>query len=280
MRLKTPIGARTVDKMSFKMPGRWVLLVSGALGISAVAGSASGQTAPAELWPTQVPAAADAGTLDVRVGKLESAVAAFPDALRPAVQFEETFLRIMSGAPENEWLPPVRTFSAATASDPVSVGVRGEARAWLARTEMEAIGPTLDQYYGENVRYPATFAEVEKLLPTGLKTDPWGETWVYRPHAPKGFGGETRQRYQIGPKRYPGLGGMRDAIGGRQTFLPPAWKVTLQAATNNRALEFQLNGVGKGLISAGGKIDDYRLLYVGERWALMASTDQLFTIAF
>ena len=250
------------------------------LGLVVLTGTALGQTAPAELWPTRVPAPADAGTLDVREGKLAAAVATVPEAVHPAVQFEETFLRIVAGAPESEWLPAVRTFAAATANDPVSAGVREVARAWLARSEMEVIGTKLDQYYGENVRYPAMFAEVEKSLPADLKTDPWGETWVYRPHAPKGFAGETRQRYQLGPKRSPDLGRLRDAIGGRQPLTPPAWKVTLREATNNRALEFQLNGASQGLITAGGKVGDYSLLFVGDHWALMGATDQLFTVAF
>ena len=266
--------------MNFKMHGGWGLAATVAFGMFVSAETALGQAAPAELWPTQVPAPAAAGTVDVRESKLEAAAGTLAAELRPAVQFEETFLRIMAGVPESQWLPSVRTFATATANDPVSTGVREVARAWLARTEMEAIGTRLDQYFGENVRYPATLAEVEKSLPTDLQTDPWGDAWVYRPHAPKGFPGETRERYQLGPKRCPDLGRLRDAIGGRQPFTPPAWKVTLQVATNNRALDFRLDGVSKGLITAGGKIGEYTLLYVGDHWALMASTDQLFTIAF
>ena len=246
----------------------------------AVASVAEVPTAPAELWPTQVPAAADAGTLAVREAKLESAIPALPAALQSAVRFEEVFLRIVAGAPESEWLPRVQPFATALSTDPVSAGVRDVARAWLARTEMERIGTVLDQYYGEKVRYPATLTEVEKMLPADLRTDPWGEVWVYRPQAPKGFPTEAQQRYQLAPKRLPGLSGVRAASGGREPLPTPQWKVTLQTATNNRALEFQLNGATKGVISAGGKIDEYALLYVGDHWALMASADQLFTLTF
>ena len=56
--------------------------------------------------------------------------------------------------------------------------------------------------------------------------------------------------------------------------------MTLEVATDNRALEFQQNGATKGVIAAGGKIDNDTLLFIGDHWALMAATDQLFTIPF
>ena len=46
------------------------------------------------------------------------------------------------------------------------------------------------------------------------------------------------------------------------------------------ALEFQSGGRVVGLIQPGGRIDAYPLLYIGDRWALMAGPDQLFTVAF
>ena len=268
------------NEMKLKLPRRQVLLATATIGIFVTTQSTVAQVAPAELWPTQVPAPAEAGTLDVRLSALEKAAATLPAAVHPALQFEETFLRILAAVPETDWLRQIRAFTATTANDPVSLGVREVARVWLARTEMESIGTVLDQYFGENVRYPAAFSEVEKLLSADLRTDPWGDAWVYRPHAPKGFGGEARQRYQLGPKRFSSLGSLRDSIGGRQPFAVPTWKVTLQAATNNRALEFQQNGATKGVIVAGGKIDDNTLLFIGDHWALMAATDQLFTIPF
>ena len=266
--------------MNDKMHGWQRLAAVTTLGAIGFLQEAAAQTGPAELWPAQVPAPSEAGTLDVRVSALDQTAATLPAEVRPAVQFEETFLRIMAGLPTSEWLSQARAFATAKANDPVSAGVREVARAWVARAEMESIGTTLDQYFGEKARYPATFTEIEKRLPAGLKADPWGESWVYRPQAPKGFGGETRQRFSLGPTRLPNLGSLRDAVGGRQPFSPPAWKVTLRVAANSQALEFQGNDVTKGLIMAGGKIGNYSLLYVGDHWALMATLDQLFTVSF
>ena len=218
--------------------------------------------------------------MDVREAKLKAAEATLPATLRTAVEFEETFLRILAAAPVEEWLPSVQAFVMVKADDPAVAGARDVARAWLARAEMERIGTVLDQYHGENARYPATFPEVGKRLPAELRTDPWAEPWVYHPYAPKETGGETRQRYTLGPKRYPDLGSLRDAIGGRRPLAVPAWKIILHEAPDHRVLEFQQNGVTRGLVSAGGKIDGFTLLYVGDHWALMASVDQLFAVSF
>ncbi len=46
------------------------------------------------------------------------------------------------------------------------------------------------------------------------------------------------------------------------------------------ALEFSLGDAVVGVLQAGGRIDAYTLVYVGDRWALMAGTDQLFTVTF
>ena len=196
-------------------------MVLGSLAFTTKVGA---QTNPAELWPIKIPAPAEAGTLEVRVGKLEAALAAMPTTLGPAVKFEETFLRLMAAGPKDEWLPTMQTFATATANDPVTGGVRDLARAWVARAEMDRIGTMLDQFYGENVRYPATFAEVEKRLSAGSKLDPWGEAWVYRPHAPKGFAQQAGQRYELGPKRDPHLGTLRDAVGGGSRWRCPRGK--------------------------------------------------------
>lgn len=229
--------------------------------------------APAEIWPAQPTPIADPNVPG-------TAMASLAPILAPAIKFEESFLRIVAGAPTGEWSPPMRAFAASTAADPVSAGVRELAKVWLARAEIEEIAKALDQYYAVNVRYPASLSAVEKSIPADLRRDPWGEAWVYNTHAPKGFANQEGQRYQIGSKRFPDLGTIREATGGRKGITPPAWKVALQVVGSNRALEFRQNGAVVGVIAAGGKIDGYSLLYVGEGWALMAATDQLFTVNF
>ena len=233
-----------------------------------------------DLWPTQ-PAVASVEALDQRTAALEATLPALPAELAPAVRFEETFLRILARAPAADWQAQVRSFADAPGNDPVTVAVREAAKAWVARLQMEEIGKTLDAFYAQNVRFPATLAEVDRDIAKPLRQDPWGEPWTYSLHAPQGFARDTAQRYRLGPRRFPTLGTLREATAARRRPLtPPTWKVSLRVIGENRALEFSLGNATVGLVQAGGKIDAYTLAYVGDRWALMAGPDQLFTLAF
>lgn len=249
------------------------LLISVLVAGGCLLGSAVRAASPADVWPVRVPDATGAKVPDDAAGTLA------PE-LGPAIRFQQTFYQILARVPAGSWLPSMRGFVDAKENDPVTAGVREVAKAWLARAEMEQIATALDTYYTTNVKYPATLAEIEKTLPAEVKKDPWGEAWVYRTHAPHGFANQAGQRYQIGPKRFPELGTVREATGQRKDVKLPAWKVTLQTVASNRALEFREGGKVVGVITAGGKIGEYSLLYVGEGWALMAGTDQLFAISF
>ena len=147
---------------------------------------------------------------------------------------------------------------------------------------MRGIDAVLEDFYAKNVRFPRRSRKWTRACPAELKTDPWGEPWAYRTHAPEGFGKQLLQRYTLGPKRWPGLGTLREATVGRAPFTPPAWKITPVQAGGVTALEFHagVGGAMLGLFQAGGRIDDYTLVYVGDHWALMAGPDQLFTVAF
>ncbi len=232
-----------------------------------------------DLWPTQ-PVVASVEALDQRTAALEATLSVLPAELVPAVRFEEIFLRILARAPAADWQAQVRSFAVAPGSDPVTVAVREAAKAWVARLQMEEIGKTLDAFYAQYVRFPATLAEVDRDIAKPLRLDPWGEPWTYGLHAPQGFAKDTAQRYRLGPKRFPLLGTLREATAGRRPLNPPVWKIVLRVIGENRALEFSLGNATAGLIQAGGKIDVYTLAYVGDRWALMAGPDQLFTVAF
>lgn len=238
------------------------------------------QGAASDVWPTQVPPLADEAALNQRIAGLQAAAATLPPQLMPTLRFEEAFLRIMARVSETEWLPAVRALADAPGADPVTAATRDVARAWVARAAMRGIGVVLDDFYAKNVRFPMAFSEVDKDLPRDLKADPWGEPWSYRTHAPEGFGKQVLQRYTLGPKRYPQLGTLREATVGRQPFTPPAWKITQMRAGEGNALEFRAGGAVLGLIQAGGRIDAYTLVYVGDRWALMAGPDQFFTVTF
>ena len=249
-------------------------LLLGVLGLTATC-----HAAVTDVWSVPLPAPADTAAFTQRQSALDS-VTGLPPELVLAVQFQKAFLRAVGRATPAEWLPQMRTFASAAASDPVAVGLREAAKAWVARAEMEELGKVLDGYYAQNVRYPAAWSEVEKTLPAELRADPWGQPWVYRPHAPQGFAKEGRQRYQLGPTRLPELETLREATMERKPFAPPAWKVALRVVGENRALEFQSGGAVVGLVSAGGQVGNYTLMYVGDRWALLAGPDQLFTIVF
>ncbi len=252
------------------------LISATALGFLALATCRGAVT---DIWPVQVPSPTDAAAYAKRIAALD-AVTGLPPELAPAIQYEKAFLRAVSRGPQAEWLPAMRAFAAATGSDPIVAGLRDVAKAWVARIEMQGVGTVLDTYYAQNVQYPATLAEVEKALPADLRADPWGQPWVYRPRAPQGFAKENRQRYQLGPTRFPELASLREATTGRNPFTPPVWKVVLRVVGENRALEFQSGGAVVGVLSAGGTLDHYSLMYVGDHWALMTGPDQLFTIAF
>lgn len=236
--------------------------------------------AATEVWPAQVVPAADEAALRQRVANLDAAAATLPPELLPAIRFEQAFVRIIARASESDWLPGVRTMADASGTDPVTAAVREVAKAWVARVEMRGIGAVLDQHYVKNVRYPNFLSEVERDLPKDLRMDPWGETWAYRTHAPAGFAREVSQRYTLGPRRDPDLGTLEEATVHRKPLTPPAWKIALRQFAGNDALEFSLNNAVVGVLQAGGKLDLYTLVYVGDRWALMAATDQLFTVTF
>ena len=238
--------------------------------------------AASDVWPTQVPPLADETALNGRLAGLQAAAASLPSPLAPTIRFEEAFLRIMARVGEPEWLPAVRALADAPGADPVTAAVRDVARSWVARVQMRGIDAVLDDYYAQNVRFPTAFAEVEKSLPRELKTDPWGEPWTYRVHAPEGFSRQALQRYALGPKRWPALGTLREATVARPPLTPPAWKITAVRAGEGTALEFRAGAGGAvlGLIQAGGRIDAYTLVYIGDRWALLAGPDQLFTVTF
>jgi hypothetical protein len=242
--------------------------------------SAPARGAAADIWPAQIAPIADEAALHQRIANLETAATTVPPNLVPAIRFEEAFVRAVGRAAESEWLPAMRALAAAPDQDPIASALRDLAKAWIARVEMRAIGVVLDNYYAQNVHYPKALSDVERDLPNDLKLDPWGEPWVYRTHAPDGFGKELFQRYVIGPKRFPDLGTLKEATVDRPPFNPPAWKIAARTVGDGSALEFSDRTGVVALLQAGGKVGPYTLVYVGNRWALLAATDQLFTETF
>ena len=258
-------------------------LLTSALALVLAAGFGFGAQAatPLEIWPQQA-SSPDKNALKAKTDMLDGAVATLPETLAPAVRFQKIFLQILSGAPVASWRGELEKFAASTGQGPVETGLAGISRAWIARLEMADIDKALHNYYRRNVRFPATLKEVETDIPENLRTDPWGDPWVYKTGAPRGFEQLEGQRYQLGPKRFPQLGSLGGAVRHRATQIP-AWTITPRDISGSKALEFRSDRAGTPVITtiqAGGRVDDCILLFIGDKWALMAGMDQLFAIAY
>ena len=240
---------------------------------------------PLEIWP-DVPTASDVeqasrllsastGNRDGRPTSGEGAES-LPKALQPAVRFQKLFMKILAGEKSSAWRADMEDFCKQAADTPVAAGLRDVARVWIARAQMEEIDALLHDYYRRNIRFPAKLAELGPLPPS-LQTDPWGEAWSYSPTAPQGFSKLAGQRYQLGTARFPKLATLAEAIRDRQ----PAhvWEITPRDAGGNTALEFHA-AQSTAVIQPGGAIEGCRLLFIGDKWALMAGTDQLFAVGF
>lgn len=252
-----------------------------ALVLAAGLGFGARAATPLEIWPQQV-APLDKNALKTQTDMLDGAVASVPPQLAPALQFQRIFLRIMSGAPASEWRDEVEKFASSTETGPVETGLAEISRAWVARLKMADIDTALHNYYRRNVRFPDTLSQIETDLPENLRKDPWGDPWVYRTFAAHGFATLDAQRYLLGPTRFPQLGSLGDAVRHRAAQIP-AWTITLRDISGNRALEFHSERAGTSVITTiqeGGRVDDCILLYIGDKWALMAGADQLFAISF
>jgi hypothetical protein len=225
---------------------------------------------PQELWPLHPePAAIQARLADGK--KLE------PE-LWPAVEFQQVFCEILTGAPPDACRGKLEKFLQPAAHDPVAQGVAEVARAWLARAWMLELDQALRKYYRRRVEFPAALEPVFKDVPEKLHLDPWGQPWVYTRHAPEGFSRQVNQRYQLGPARYPLLAGWHAAIQSRTPVAVP-WQISVQTVGGERSLQFRTQRTS-ALIQPGGSVDGHFLLFIGDRWALLAAPDQLFTVTF
>lgn len=225
---------------------------------------------PLEMWPQgEVPLRAQREALDA---------ADLPPVVRPAVRFQKIFLKILAGAKAGEWRGEMESFCGASADTPMAAGLREVARVWIARAQMDEMDAILRGYYRRNIRFPATLAELGDLIPRSLQKDPWGEAWSYSPAAPQGFSKLAAQRYQLGPARFPKLAPLAEAIRERRSK-PRAWTITPRESAGKMALEFHA-GQSIAVIQPGGVIEGCTLLFIGDKWALMAGQDQLFAVAF
>ena len=235
--------------------------------------------APLEAWPTQFPSKEKSPPLKQQLDALGKASQGMPVALQPAVRFQNVFLKILAGWKSAEWHGEIEALAGLPDNSPVVAGVREVSRAWLARLQMAEIDLILRTYYRNHVRFPATLAEIENDLPQNVRKDPWGEPWIYKPRAPQGFERLVTQRYQLGPTRFPNLAPLPEAMTRRSPETHP-WTISLRDAAGKKAIEVRSPGknAAVSIIEPGGKIDGCTLLFIGDDWALMAGSDQLFTV--
>jgi hypothetical protein len=202
-----------------------------------------------------------------------------PPALVPALRFQVLYGKIISGAKVSEWRSDLAGLASLQSSDPVSASIRQASRVWLARAEMEDIDALLVDYYSRNIRFPKNDSDFQKILPTTLNKDPWGESWTYAPSVPHGFSSAMiGQRYQLSPGGMPGIQSLKESVKGRQPVKLLS-AVAPREVGGHRALEFR-SPRSISVIEPGGEAEDCTLLFVGDHWALMSSGDRLFTVSF
>ena len=221
---------------------------------------------PLEIWPV-VPAASQGEGIEAN---------GLPRQLLPAVRFQELFLKILAGAKPADWQTGMESFCNPPADSPIAAALGEVARAWIARAQMEEIGALLHGYYRRNVRFPATLAELGQLPPS-LQKDPWGGTWRYSSLSPQGFSKLAGQRFQLGPACLPKLAPLSEAIRSRPQ--QHEWIITPREVNGKPALEVRGAKI-TAVIQPGGSIEGCVLLFIGDRWALMAGPDQLFAVGF
>ena len=221
---------------------------------------------PLEIWPAD------------NAAPHEEVAGDLPRALQPALRFQKMFMKILAGEKASAWRAEMESFCNQAFDTPIGAALREVARVWIARAQMDEIDALLRDYYRRNIRFPAKLAELG-ALPPSLQNDPWGEAWSYSPTAPQGFSKLAGQRYQLGPARFPKLTPLAEAVKNRRPQ-QHAWAITPhEMGGGSTALEFHA-AQSTAVIQPGGEIEGCRLLFIGDKWALMAGTDQLFAVGF
>ena len=236
----------------------------------------------AEVWPAQTQPLNET-TLKLQLEALDTAVKSLSPKLLPALRFEKLYWQMISGAPAAAWRGELERGAQQAGDDPVASAVRELSRVWLARAQMQEIDAALFAYYRNSVVFPSSLDAVMKDIPAAAQKDPWGQPWVYKPLTPAGLKRHINQRYQLGPTRFPQLASFKDAVRKRT---PPAtaWKITPRSIGSGTALEFRSTGSGGeqsvATLEPGGSVGGNMLVFIGDRWALMAGLDQFFTVNF
>jgi type II secretory pathway pseudopilin PulG len=235
----------------------------------------AGAAPPPDVWKN---GPVDATSLQAQTAALDAAEPKLPAPVRPAVEFQKMLLHIRSGADPGAWRGDVEKWAKSAGSDSVTTTLRELAKYWQARLAMREIDRALHKYYGENIRFPDRLDEVKSAIPESVKNDPWGEAWSYKPTTSKVFSKLAKQRYELGPARFPNLSTIKEAVSAPQSTR--TWKITPREVAGSRALEIRGSDGQAAVVQAGAKVGDVSLVFIGDGWALLADTERLFTVAF
>ena len=227
---------------------------------------------PPDIWKN---GPVDSATLAAQTAAIDAAEAKLPAPARPAAEFQKVLLQIRSGADIVVWRGEIDRYAKAPGDDGMTASLRELAKCWQARRAMDEIDKVLRKFYGVNVRFPDKLDEVK--IPEAVKADPWGEAWVYKPTTSKTFAKFPKQRYELGPTRYPELSTIKEAMTATSAR---TFKITPRDVGGTRTLEIRTSDGKTGVVQPGAKVGDVSLVFIGDGWALLADTERLFTVAF
>ena len=249
-------------------------LLAAALAVCFVAGVAVAAPPP-DIWKN---GPVDSATLSAQTTAIDAVESKLAAPARLAAEFQKVLLQIRSGADVAVWRGEIDKYAKAFGEDGVTVALRELAKCWQARRAMAEIDKVLRKFYGANVRFPDKFDEVKTDIPEVLKLDPWGEAWVYKPTTAKTFAKYAKQRYDLGPMRYPDLSTIKEALAAAPSAR--TFKITPRDVGGTRTLEIRTSDGKTGVVQPGAKVGDVSLVFIGDGWALLADTERLFTVAF
>ena len=249
-------------------------LLAAALAVCLVAGVAVAAPPP-DIWKN---GPVDSAMLQAQTTAIDAAEAKLPAPARPAAEFQKVLLQIRAGADVAAWRAEIDKYAKASGDDGVTVALRELARCWQARRAMAEIDKALRKFYGANVRFPDKLDEVKANIPEAVKTDPWGEAWVYKPTTSQTFAKFAKQRYDLGPTRYPDLSTIKEALAAAPSAR--TLKITPRDVGGTRTLEIRTSDGKTGVVQPGAKVGDVSLVFIGDGWAVLADTERLFTVAF
>lgn len=165
-------------------------------------------------------------------------------------------------------------------SDPVHMGARELARAWLTRLDIEAVKSSLQAYYRNEVRYPESISAlaVHPRIPDSMRpplTDRWGNAWSYKLEDFRAITLPRGQRYRLESPKLKGTSGIEAALEVPYADLIRVQPVkALRSADGRPMVQFSGMKVGAdsntvSIIQEGSSAEGIFLAHVGPKLILV-----------